>query len=269
MPLVSCRCPNCNAIQNVDSKKDAAICEQCGAPFVVERAIVQQEQQSNPEIAEKRKIQHLPIIIIACCAILAIVIGVIAMNNRPVKEVSLSNEEISMKAGSVRGLSVDITPENAKDKTILWSSSNPSVATVSESGVVKAKSPGVSEIGAKSSNGIKAICRVYVEEPEAPAASTFSSLYKELNTVYHCTLANDESYLLIDTNPSDIEGEDRKGIWYVKRANEYLGFPESLMVKMEETRAIDGRQTETIGKYRVSWTYVPDRGLEVLYELAS
>lgn len=39
MPLVPAICPQCGATLTVDSAKEAAICESCGTPFVVEKAI--------------------------------------------------------------------------------------------------------------------------------------------------------------------------------------------------------------------------------------
>lgn len=39
MPLVPCKCTNCGAILQMDSSKDAAVCEFCGSAFVVEKAI--------------------------------------------------------------------------------------------------------------------------------------------------------------------------------------------------------------------------------------
>lgn len=41
MPLVPAQCSNCSGKLNVDSEKDAAICEYCGTPFIVEKAITQ------------------------------------------------------------------------------------------------------------------------------------------------------------------------------------------------------------------------------------
>lgn len=41
MPLVKAQCTNCNAMLEVDSLKDAAICPHCGTPYIVEKAIQQ------------------------------------------------------------------------------------------------------------------------------------------------------------------------------------------------------------------------------------
>ena len=52
----------------------------------------------------------------------------------------------------------------------------------------------------------------------------------------------------------------------IRYANEALGFNGSVYSQMLETTAMMGRQTETNDKYKVSWTYHPDDGLEVTYE---
>lgn len=39
MKIVSAKCPNCGGILEVDSEKDAAICQFCQTPFIVEKAI--------------------------------------------------------------------------------------------------------------------------------------------------------------------------------------------------------------------------------------
>lgn len=54
-----------------------------------------------------------------------------------------------------------------------------------------------------------------------------------------------------------------KGIRY---ANEALGFNGALYSKMLETNSLMGRQSEENRKYKVSWSYHPDDGLEVIYE---
>ena len=86
--------------------------------------------------------------------------------------------------------------------------------------------------------------------------------------------AADGSYLKIDTNPNN---EDDNSIFYnvaveqdslnaIKFVNEKLGFSDSLYQKMLSTTALMGRQTEENKKFVVSWTYHPDKGLEVMYE---
>lgn len=52
----------------------------------------------------------------------------------------------------------------------------------------------------------------------------------------------------------------------IQYANEALGFNGSVWDKMMNTNALMGRQSVETDKYRVSWTYHPDDGLEVTYE---
>jgi hypothetical protein len=94
----------------------------------------------------------------------------------------------------------------------------------------------------------------------------FKKVYGDIGSTY-CTLSSDGLSLSIDTNPSDIDNYSSAAAYQaVKTANADLGLPDSLLSEMTETRAIDGRQTETYGKITVSWTYHPDQGLEIIYK---
>jgi len=39
MPMIAAKCTQCNAILQVNSSKDAAICDHCGTAFIIEKAI--------------------------------------------------------------------------------------------------------------------------------------------------------------------------------------------------------------------------------------
>lgn len=66
----------------------------------------------------------------------------ITVKNPPVKvsSVTLSEHSFTMESGTTHTLTATVLPENADDPTVEWSSSNENVATVSQSGVVTAKS---------------------------------------------------------------------------------------------------------------------------------
>ena len=84
----------------------------------------------------------------------------------PVTGVSLNNTSLSMKVGDTQTLTATITPSNATDKTVTWSSSNTSVATVSSAGVVTAKAAGSATITVTTNDGAKtATCAVTVVVP--------------------------------------------------------------------------------------------------------
>lgn len=83
-----------------------------------------------------------------------------------------------------------------------------------------------------------------------------------------CTISDDGSYVMIDTNPYDVyeyisfEADDA-----LRTVNDNLGFPDSVYERMVSTRAIDGVQTYEHDDVHVQWTYHPDNGLEVIYSV--
>ncbi len=75
--------------------------------------------------------------------------------------VTLDNTDVKMKVGKTAALTAAVTPPDAADKTVTWSSSNTSVASVTNTGVVTAVSEGTADITA-SSNGSTAKCKITV-----------------------------------------------------------------------------------------------------------
>lgn len=67
-------------------------------------------------------------------------------------------------------------------------------------------------------------------------------------------------------NPYLLEEAQEKTLKAIKHANSELGFNNYLYTQVLNTTALMGRQSTETDKYRVSWTYHPDEGLEVTYE---
>ena len=77
--------------------------------------------------------------------------------------VSLNKTSISMSVGESETLIATVTPSDATDKTVIWTSSNPSVASVGLTGKVTAVGQGSATITATTVNGNhKATCDVTV-----------------------------------------------------------------------------------------------------------
>ena len=69
-------------------------------------------------------------------------------------DVFLSTKTLKIGIGQNYALIANVFPYNATNKTVAWSSSDESVATVDSKGVVKAKKEGTATITAKTNNGI-------------------------------------------------------------------------------------------------------------------
>ena len=65
----------------------------------------------------------------------------------PVSSVKINKSAIQMKVGETETLTVTITPSNATDQHVLWTSSNPDVVDVDE-GLITAKEVGKTTITA-------------------------------------------------------------------------------------------------------------------------
>ncbi len=83
----------------------------------------------------------------------------------PATGITLSEKTLTLAAGSTQKLSAKVTPDNATDKTVSWSSSDDKVATVSASGEVTAVAGGKCTITATTNSGGKvASCSVTVTQ---------------------------------------------------------------------------------------------------------
>ena len=96
----------------------------------------------------------------------------VSVIGRPVdvESIVLQQSNITLSTGNTITLGYTISPDNASNKNVTWSSSNTGVATVSN-GVVKAKKVGTTIITVTTSNGKKATCTVEVKKGIVNASS--------------------------------------------------------------------------------------------------
>ena len=72
---------------------------------------------------------------------------------QPVTGVTLNESNLSMFTGESKTLTATVEPETATDKSVTWESSDITVATVDQSGNVKAEAQGTATITVKTANG--------------------------------------------------------------------------------------------------------------------
>ena len=81
-----------------------------------------------------------------------------------VDAIELSESEKKLNVGKSFTITATVKPDNAWNRTVTWSSSDPSIATVDENGTVIAIAEGEAIITAESADGVKAECKVAVEK---------------------------------------------------------------------------------------------------------
>src|SRR5690606_31196829 len=80
----------------------------------------------------------------------------------PVDEVIVSEESLSLFSNETGSLTATVLPEDASNKTIVWSSEDVGIATVSQSGVITPSGIGTTRIIATASNGKADTCFVNI-----------------------------------------------------------------------------------------------------------
>ncbi len=95
------------------------------------------------------------------------------------EEITLSRDDIQLKAGNYVTLKATVKPDITNDKTVTWSSSDTSVAKVNTSGRVTAVEPGTAVITCQSKThpDIYAQCLVVVYQPVTKVAFTDKNPY--------------------------------------------------------------------------------------------
>lgn len=111
--------------------------------------------------------------------------------------VSLNSAKEKLYVGGQVQLSASVAPENATDKSLVWSSSDNAVATVGSDGLVRANAKGSAVITVKTINGKTAQCTVTVNPNFPESIAVFPATLK---------LYVEDLYQLTSTlTPSDVE----------------------------------------------------------------
>ena len=79
-------------------------------------------------------------------------------------EMKLYYDSMTLSVGASRGLMVYFLPVNSRQEAVTWTSSDESIATVDERGIVVAVAPGTATVTGTSESGLTAECAVTVTE---------------------------------------------------------------------------------------------------------
>ena len=94
----------------------------------------------------------------------------VTVNPVEVSSIILDRMSATLSAGETLTLTATVTPDNATDKTVTWSSSNNNVATVVD-GTITAVSVGKATITVRTNNGLSSSCQIDVIKRPASGGS--------------------------------------------------------------------------------------------------
>ena len=106
-----------------------------------------------------------------------------------VSSITLDETSISIGVGNSRQLTASITPEDAWNKTVVWTTSDSKIAAVTKDGIVTAVKPGTVTIKAVAQDtGKKASCKVTVSViPVTSFSLNIAELHQKEGTRYQLT----------------------------------------------------------------------------------
>ena len=113
----------------------------------------------------------------------------------PVTGVTLDTKSIELVIGNTKQLTATVAPSNATNKAVTWTSSKEAVATVSQSGQVKAVGAGTATITVKTADGgFTAICTVTVKCTHNYTLNGWSwdSDYSKASASFTCSVCGDK-----------------------------------------------------------------------------
>lgn len=102
-----------------------------------------------------------------------------------VNEIILNTNDLTVKVGNTEQLIAYIDPDDATDKELVWTSSNPYIASVDSTGKVTGVAAGEVTITVTTKDGkVKAECTVTVEDKMIDDEIIFTYDYEEGNYIY-------------------------------------------------------------------------------------
>ncbi len=167
--------------------------------------------------------------------------------------VTLSQSEAAMTVGGEAvTLTATVAPDNATDKTVTWTSSDPTVATVAD-GVVTAVAAGTATITATATNGTDdtaddktATCTITVTDPDQEAADAVLALF--------------------DALPADITLEDKAAIEAARAAYEALTDEQKALVTPEDLAKLTAAEASLAAAEKAAADQVAADAVVVLFD---
>ena len=134
-----------------------------------------------------------------------------------VEKITLSLDKTTINKGERIKIKVNISPEDAVDKTLKYSSDNTNIATVSSDGYIQGISSGSAKITAKASNGVTGTINIKVYSPVADIITSTDNIVLQIEETYkiNATVVPDDAdnkKILYNSENTAIATVDEQGI---------------------------------------------------------
>ncbi len=138
---------------------------------------------------------------------------------KPVSSIKMDKTSASILRGKTVTLKATVSPDDAANKAVAWSSSDKKIATVDAKGVVTGVAKGTATITAKAKDGsgVKATCKITVKQPvtKITLSKTSASILRNKTITLKATAgpssANDKSVAWTTSNKK-VATVDSKGV---------------------------------------------------------
>ena len=100
----------------------------------------------------------------------------------PVSDVKINTDNLKLEEGASFQLNAIVLPNDATNKDVIWKSSNPSIVTVSNTGLIRGVSAGAASVSVESVDGNKKVlCNVTVNKKTVSTRIKLDDISREAN----------------------------------------------------------------------------------------
>lgn len=186
--------------------------------------------------------------------------------NIPISKITLNSESLNLLETKTYQLSADIIPANAVNKELVWESSNPSVATVDNNGLVTGISQGEAVITATAKDGsaVSAVCNIVVEAINYDYNYLLNNSFELDGVLNNATKLTNWDIWINGQGESPVQivsGDAKDGSFYLKYSKE-INYDDTYV--MQTVTGLPSGNYELKGWYRCSggqgWAAIVEQG---------
>lgn len=192
---------------------------------------------------------------------------------KPVTSLTITEPTTTMTVGEVRSIEYHFEPLDPTNRTMEWSSSDPSIVRIGQDAIAYALKPGTCTITVRTTDGsnLSATCRVTVQEEEKPQPQHYLRVYNydysigadggtvtlDYDSDVDCNLRTNVDWIVggagkIVTIKKNTTGDSRKGKVIIE--NKEYGFTETVTIIQQAGNAPEPQHYITLSEseYRVA-----------------